>query len=279
MTRLTEKDIAGQDQILAEYDQELRHKTGLGLAEIACLGAGVTAADFARAGREKLAAVVPVTAGLGVIGGFTGLVRGIARFLGFRTLLTTASDVAGLYEAVEQGADLVFLADDNRFICLNLRTGQAAENGTATGRGFAAALLGLAGGVAGREVLVLGAGPVGRAAMAFLGEQGAKVAVYDPDGEKAQLAASLLGAVPERNLADALARTGCILDASPQGGFLTRADLRSDALLSCPGVPLALADDAFQCFRGSLVHDPLQIGVATMLALACRDPEEIVSSS
>lgn len=270
MTRLTEKDIAGQDQILAEYDQELRRKTGLGLAEIACLGAEVALDDFARAGREKLVAVVPITAGLGVIGGFTGLVEGIARFLGFRTLLTTASDVAGIYEAVAQGSDLVFLADDNRFICLNIHTGKASENAQATGTGFAAALMGMAGGVAGREVLVLGAGPVGRAAMSFLRMQGARVAVYDPDREKAQQAALLLGSVPEADLADALSRHSRILDASPQGGFLNLDNLRADALLSCPGVPLALTDEAVQRFRGCLVHDPLQIGVATMLAMACR---------
>lgn len=272
MTRLTEKDIAGLDEALAVYDQELIGKTGMTLAEVACLGAGISGRTFAQAAEDLLVAVVPITAGLGVIGGFTSSVESIVRFLGFRSLITAATDVAGLYEAITSGADLVFLADDQRFICLNLHSGLAAENGIATGRGFAAALHNLAGGLEDQGVLVLGAGPVGRAAIEFLLEIGARVAVFDPDGEKIKSLSDLPELTLESDLAESLPRYRYLLDASPQAGFLTMVNLHPEAFLACPGVPLGVDDAARVNFQQRIVHDPLQIGVATMLAMACRRP-------
>jgi pyrrolysine biosynthesis protein PylD len=78
------------------------------------------------------------------------------------------------------------MADDVKFIALNVLTGAAADNGEATGRGFAAALTGIAQGLEEKSVLVLGAGPVGISAFTFLKKLGAKAAVFDIDDTKVE---------------------------------------------------------------------------------------------
>lgn len=267
MTRLTESDIADLDQELLHYNQELIRKTGMSLGQIACLGAGMDDADFALAGENFSVSVVPITAGLGIIGGFSRSVEAIIRFLGFRTHITNTPDVDGFYEAICVGSDIVFLADDNRFIALNLKTGTVAENGIATGRGFAAALNGMAGGLMGKETLVLGLGPVGRAALNFLQEIGAQTAAFDVDPVKMGDSSGVTGVKWEKNLEESLPRYRFLVDATPQAGFLTMDKLNSEVAMALPGVPIGLSDSACSHYKERIIHDPLQIGVATMLAM------------
>jgi len=268
MTRLARYDVEEIERELGGYDAGLARKTGRTLRQIAAASAGITEQELIAKVSSYLAAVVPITAGEGIIECFAQSVCGILTHLGCRAFVTAETDVAGIAEGVAAGAEILFMADELRFVALNLRSGAMSDNGEATGRGYVAALAGLAGGLSGEPVLVLGAGPVGCGAIALLRELGARPVVYDIDADKARRVGKSTGALVADDLRGALAKYRCIVEATPQGSFIDRDDLRPDTLVAAPGVPLGLTAGA-QAFMGDrVVWDPLQIGVAAMLALA-----------
>lgn len=271
LTRLTEKDIIGLDQELVSYSRDLLKKTGMTLREIACFASGVREEEFLRAGEKLKVAVVPITAGLGIIGGFVHSVQDIIRFLGFETVITRGTDVDGFYQAAHQKADIVFMADDNRFIALNLHNGFIADNGIATGRGYVAALHGMSRGLKDKKVLVLGAGPVGRASLEFLQELGAQSAIYDTNTLATVDIKNQDGVTIESDLDQVLIRYPYLVDATPQGSFLALEKLHKNIMVAAPGIPLGLTADTYAMIEERVIHDPLQIGVAVMLALASKD--------
>ncbi|MDR3280103.1 MAG: 3-methylornithyl-N6-L-lysine dehydrogenase PylD [Synergistaceae bacterium] len=262
MTRLTESDIAGSADLLEKYDLYLKELCGVGLAGIAS-AASKKNEILARAPRV---AVIPITSGLGVINGFSETVAGIAGFLGFDARVTGAADIAGVAEAVSGQYDIIMAADDDTFIAVNLKKRLVSDNGEATGRGYATALSLASGGLRGKNVLMLGAGPVGRAAAETMLSDGAALTVFDIDRGKAESLRLVHPSVRiADNLADALSAHSLLFDATPVGPFIGKGALRDDAILSAPGVPLCLDAECEAWMRGRLLHDALEIGVATML--------------
>jgi pyrrolysine biosynthesis protein PylD len=145
---------------------------------------------------------------------------------------------------------------------------QCADNGEATGKGFVTALNGMAQGIQGKEALVLGAGPVGASAIASLKSLGAKASVFDIDETKVEKFKDDTSIKLESALKRALAAYRYIIDATPQGGFIQLDDVHPDTKIACPGMPLGLSPTAYPSLKSGLIHDPLQIGVATMLTMA-----------
>ncbi|MBP1766535.1 MAG: alanine dehydrogenase [Candidatus Aminicenantes bacterium] len=270
MTRLTSEDVRFMKEDLVSYDADLLRKTGLSLRQIACRAAGMEEAEARRSLPSIVAGVIPVTSGEGIIEGFCGAVADIVGYLGARSIITGSTDVAGLAEAVQRGADVLFLADDNRFIALNLSSRIAADNSEATARGYVAALDALAGGLSKRPVLVLGAGEVGRNAIVALLELGARAVVYDPDAEKIRALGCESDITVEKDLEDALQKHRLILDASPAAGIIKERHIKPNTTIAAPGLPLGLCPGALVSIGDRLIHDPLQIGVATMLVLAIQ---------
>jgi 3-methylornithyl-N6-L-lysine dehydrogenase len=270
VTRLKSEDIRFMKEDLARYDADLLKKTGLSLRQIACRAAGMDEAEARRVLGSVIAGVVPVTSGEGIIEGFCEAVADIVGHMGAASFVTGAPDVGGLAEAVRRGADVVFLADDNRFIALGLSSRNVADNSEATARGYVAALDCLAGGIKKRSVLVLGAGEVGRNAVAALLELGARSAVYDPDPGKTRALKSRSGLKVEKDLEAALEKYRLIVDASPAAGIIKERYIKPDTAIAAPGVPLGLCPGALVSIGDRLIHDPLQIGVATMLILAIQ---------
>ena len=261
MTRLIEAWIADMEHGARLRDQALREMTGLGLLELAATAAGVSRAGLASAARETQAAAVPVTAGLGVIGGFAKSVAAIVNAAGGKCFATEAADVEGIHEAVARGASLLFLADDQRFLAMNLRTGAIGENNLATAAGYAAALNQLATqhgrSLSDGRTLVLGMGPVGRAAYEIFQAMGVPVDAMDKDPAKGfPFDEARIREYPY------------VLEATPAEAWLTRERLHPDALVSAPGIPLGLDADAAKALEGRLVHDMLDLGTAVMMAQA-----------
>jgi len=266
MTRLQQQDIAELGANLAAYERELRTATSSGLADIATHALTMRLPGSECLPMDTVAAVIPVSYGEGLIPGFSEAVQDILEFLGCTAFVTRQSNIRGLSEAIERGATLLFLSDDDDFVALNLAAGRTSHNSEATGRGYGAALDLMAGGVHERDVLVIGAGPVGEAAARFLDARGGRVTVYDHDHARAR---SLIETIPNARLAldltSALQRCLLIVEATPSAGVLTRKDLTPQTLIAAPGVPLGV-DVEGQDFLGCrLVHDTLEIGVATML--------------
>ena len=270
MTRLMSEDIRFIGDDLARYDSELLRKTGLSLRQIACRAAGMEEAEARRSLASVVAGVVPMTSGEGIIVGFSEAVADILGYLGASSFVTDMADVAGLAEAVRRGADVVFLADDLRFVALNLSSRIVADNSEATARGYVTALDGLAGGFERNTILVLGAGEVGRHAIAAVQALGARVSVYDPDPKKIRDLESEAGLAVEKDLEEALQNFELIVDASPAAGIIKERHIKPDTAIAAPGLPLGLCPGALVSIGDRLIHDPLQIGVATMLVLAIQ---------
>jgi pyrrolysine biosynthesis protein PylD len=270
MTRLTPDDLTGIPAALPAYDAELESRTGCSLRALACRAAEVEEPRLVELARGMRVAVVPLDCGQGVLPGFAEAVRAIAARLGFEAWVTARPDAGGLAEAYRSGAGILVAADEESFIAVNLATRAVADNNEATARGFVTALSLLAGGLAGRETLVLGCGPVGREAARHLLAQGAQVSLCDIRNERAREAAGELGGEGaslrvEEDLESALMRHRLLFDATPAAGFIREQHLSPETRIAAPGVPLGLSAGALRAIGPHLVHDPLQIGTAVML--------------
>jgi len=276
MTRLKSADIEQLPAELAAYHDRLQHNLGMSLGELASRAAGVCL-ESVKLTRNFRVAAVPVTSGEGVITHFSQTVAAIAASLGFSAEVTEHADIAGIAEAYQQQFDILLASDDDLFCAINLRSGRVIDNSVATARGFVHGLAALAGGLAGKPVLVLGCGPVGRAGIEALVELGGRVTVYDPDGQRCQEA---VASSPEAGIQVAvefeqsLAAHSLILEATPKANTLQAASLTTETCVAAPGVPCGATAEAATLLGPRLLWDPLQIGVATMLMAAAFEPEK-----
>ena len=270
MTRLTSADVVHIPRTLGQYDKELRSKTGCNLLEIA-EDASNTKGTVRRILRRTEAAVVPISSGRGVIDGFSEAVAAILDHIGLQTLITEGADVVGITEAYEQGADLMLIADDRKFVAINMHTMRVVDNAAATAKAYVAALSRMANGLAGKTVLVIGVGHVGSAAISDLILRSAKPLALDVDipklnevktrfGHKISVFQSSTGALRETNL---------IINTAPAKNIIKADMLHENTLISAPAIPLGLTEAALRKVGKNLVHDPLQLGVATMAVEAC----------
>ena len=268
MTRLSSEWISGMNEILTDYDLDLLQISGLTLRQIAAKTAGLSEETLCEALRSECVAVIPFTAGQGVIRGFTQAVESIIEHLGCPCFVTEKCDAAGLAEGIEKGASIFFLADDNRFIAMNLSHKRVVDNDLATGWSYAHALDACVGGLQARNILLIGAGRVGKNALCALDRLGANVGVFDIDGSKVQPLIEKYGIKREENLADALDRYTLLFDASPAPDIIHPQHIRPETIIAACGIPIGLSDKARTLVKGRLIHDPLQLGTAAMLAIA-----------
>jgi len=256
---------------LVEYDKALIGKTGRSLRGVACYAAGADETAMQSQLKDVLVGVIPITSGKGKISGFCDTVAGIVTHIGCRTFITEMADVGGLAEAFEKKSNVILLSDDDWFVAIHVHSGRVVENAGATGKGFAAGLTLMTGGMKGRKVLVLGCGPVGCSAAEALVQRGAHVAVYDICRPHCQDLADkikqlyVVELAIEKELDPALARYQYIVEATPAAGIIQAHHLSAETYISAPGVPLGLDSGAQSKISGRLLHDPLQIGVATMV--------------
>ena len=183
MTRLTSDMIAGVPEDKIDLDSALMKMCGTTVKEMAIQAAGMEGDhDFS----SFKVAVVPITSGLGVIGGFAQSVDAIVKRLGMSSYVTRGTDVQGFSEGIRDGADMIMMADDTMFIAYNVREGKQTNNSWGTAMGYSVCLRNAAGGLEGKDVLVIGAGFVGTEAVQILKGMGANVSVTDIVFEKAQ---------------------------------------------------------------------------------------------
>ena len=259
---------------LAKYDQELQLQTGRTLLGIACHCYGVSETKIKSRANSFSCDVIPVTAGQGVIGDFSATVCAILQFLGFPARVSRQSDTTGIALAFEKKASAIFMADDHRFVGINLRTRLVADNSEATGGVYSAALDLIAGGLKGRDVLVLGCGSVGAAAVRSLLSFGAKVALHDQFyPAAASLHKKIVGKqeiVIEKELNRGIGSYRYIVDATPADRIIPDNQITEDIFLAAPGVPLGISDKGSKILNNRLIHDKLELGFAAMaVSLLC----------
>jgi len=268
LTRLKEDDVVKIATTLEAYNTELVKMTGCTLREIAVKAVGK---DFsADNARKTNVAVIPMTCGQGIIEGFVESVASIIGYLGFNAVITKSKDAGGVAEAVQSGSEILFMADDDRFVAVNVKTGKVSDNGEATGKGYVAGLAQMCDGLEGKKVLVIGAGPVGTGAAFALMRFGVEVSIVDINLSASQrLAGELIkqgyAAKIETDLDDALGRHSLLVDACPTGAIIMKRHIKENTRIAAPGIPLGVQAEGVAQLSNRLLHDPLQIGVATML--------------
>jgi pyrrolysine biosynthesis protein PylD len=213
-------------------------------------------------------AAVPVSTGQGQIPGFAQCVAAILSHLGCEAWVTGRPDVRGLQEAAGAGAQVIFIADDDRFIALNILNGRCVDDDPATADGYVTALQLAAEGLVGREVLLLGLGPVGRAAARRLVSRGARVLVVEPDAGRLEAVLATGVRLEPVALADGLARCDLVFDATPAAGLIDVDQVRPATLAAVPGMPSAFTPAAQALLGPRHIHEPLAVGVAVMAARA-----------
>ena len=72
----------------------------------------------------------------------------------------------------------------------------------------------------------------------------------------------------ETNLERVLVRHHYIIDATPAPDVINVDHITQDTFVAAPGVPAGLSPEAALKLSGRFLHDPLQIGVATMIVEA-----------
>jgi pyrrolysine biosynthesis protein PylD len=276
LTRLITTDISDIAANLKNYDRELIARTGYSLSGIACRAAEIDEAQIKNLLPKILVGVIPISSGEGIIGGFGDAVLSILLHMGAKAFVTRTTDVAGIAESFEKNADILLLADDERFVALHIRSRSIADNAVCTGQAFATGLGLMAGSLKGREVLVIGCGPVGRSATQTLIRMGARVSVYDVQAEPLMEWVKTIGQNTDskiqiiKTLEPALQRHQLILDASPAANLIHAHHITPDTYISAPGFPCGLDAEAQARLSGRFLQDPLQLGVATMLVSAAK---------
>jgi pyrrolysine biosynthesis protein PylD len=276
VTRLIAPDISDIATNLKNYDRELVARTGYSLSGIACRAAEIDEAQIKNLLPEIRVGAIPISSGEGIIGGFGDAVLSILLHMGANAFVTRTTDVAGIAESFEKKADIVMLADDERFVALHIRSRSIADNGVCTGKAFATGLRLMAGSLKGREVLVIGCGPVGRSATGTLIGMGARVSVYDVQVEPLKVWVKTIDQTADskiqivKKLGPALQHHQFIIDASPARNIIHAHHITPDTYVSAPGFPCGLDAEAKERVSSRLLHDPLQLGVATMLVSAAK---------
>jgi pyrrolysine biosynthesis protein PylD len=270
MTRLTAHDIRPIPGALLEYESDLIAKTGCSLRQVACKAMGLRENEVQGFFEKIRVAVIPVTAGEGLLKGFCSAVASIVTHVGCLSFVTEAHDIAGFNEALGRGADIVMLADDDCFIACHLQSRRIINNSDATGKGFARGLDLMAGGLNEQEVLVIGCGPVGQAAIRVLINLNAAVSVFDINLDRCLLFCRKIREKGHANirivsdLNQVLGTHDFILDASPAEDIIHATYISRQTHISAPGIPMGLDESAQAKIGNRLLHDSLQIGVATM---------------
>ena len=247
MTRLITEWLTPIENGMNEWDEKLLRLTGYGLGGLAARAAG--AEENIAAG--KRAAVVSITSGEGVIGSFAESIAAILQTIGMEVLVTEQTDVSGIYEAVCEDADVVFMADDDRYIALNLRNGRVGENDFCTAMGYLQLLEDYnlketGGALKGQPVLLMGYGRVGRIMHMLLMEKGALVTVYDKDPAKQEELESL--GIPQIKSPEEISAYRLIVDLTNEGDWLEPEWLQEDLIMAAPGVPLSLKAEVAPAF-------------------------------
>ena len=266
MTRLTEHDVSSLTERLTAFEDDLREVAGMDLRALAMATVADPPVCVPLYGARI--AAVPVTSGQGVISGFSDCVAAILRRLGCDAYVTGQPDVRGLQEAMTSRAEVVFVADDHRFVALNVYKGRCVDDDPATADGYVTALQAAAGGLFGRRVLLMGLGPVGRAAARRLVSRGAKVEVVEPDAARLQTTLDVGLHVRPVTLEEGLSRCDLIFDATPAADLIDAVDVMPGTIAAVPGLPSAFTPAAQEALGVRHIHEPLAVGVAVMAARA-----------
>ena len=269
MTRLKTEWIDYMLDGMNDYNSSLKAKTGFDLAGLTMDTFGISKEKYDRLTGSLLVAVVPVTQGEGIISSFSESVAAIIKSMGFRTYVSEDTDVEGIYGSILMDADVVYMADDTRYLAFSRDNGSFGENNYATALGFIMVLRAMmkkAGlDISKEKILVIGNGLVGEEAVQILLNHGIDFDMYDKDPKAVEAFKDLDTGKYVLSSPEEIKDYRFILDFTNEGGWLKDEMLGADVIYASPGVPLSLDEKAAERLQNTAVYDNLEIGTAMML--------------
>lgn len=256
MALLTPKDLANMTDALVENDRLITKLTGYSLD-------GLCREIYQTAPKNEKIAIIPITAGGGIIGSFSESLLFTVQHFGMDGFITTQTDVAGYYEAVMKGADIILMADDFAYIAHNLKNGKIAHNQISTGRIYAEILCHAKEYADEKDVLVIGLGKVGTPALETLLQNHQTVYVSDADSKRVDEIASLYPVLKYNEKSNKTFLK--IFEATPCPDTIPPSALIKNTLISTPGIPCCISNDLIEKYNVSVVQEPLGIGTLSML--------------
>lgn len=256
MALLTPEDLVNMTNALVENDRLIAALTNYSLD-------GLCRRVYGTAPNGEKIAIIPVTAGNGIISSFSESLLFTVRHFGMDGFITENTDVAGYYEAVMKGADIILMADDLAYIAHNLRNGKIAHNQICTGRIYAEILCQSADYADDKDVLVIGLGKVGIPALETFLKEGRNAYVFDVDAARVD---EIVSAYPVQKYDASSGKTfSKIFEATPCADTIPENCLRKDALISTPGIPCGISGELLEKYGIRIVQEPLGIGTLSML--------------
>ena len=269
MTRLKTEWIDYMLDGMNEYNNNLKVRTGFDLSGLVMDTFGIDQNRYDRLREKLLVAAVPVTQGEGVIGSFSDSIAAIVRSMGFRTAVTEETDVDGIYSAILMDADIIYMADDTRYLAFSRDNGSFGENNYATALGFIMvmrAMMKKAGlDISAEKLLVIGNGTVGEEAVQILLNHGIDFDVYDKDPKAIENFKNLETGKYTLSSPEEIKNYKYILDFTNEGEWLKDEYITDGVIYASPGVPLSLDEKAAERLQNTAVYDNLEIGTAMML--------------
>ena len=269
MTRLKTEWIDYMLDGMNDYNSSLKAKTGFDLAGLTMDTFGISKEKYDRLTGSLLVAAVPVTQGEGIISSFSESVAAIIKSMGFRTYVSEDTDVEGIYGSILMDADVVYMADDTRYLAFSRDNGSFGENNYATALGFIMvmrAMMKKAGlDISKEKILVIGNGLVGEEAVQILLNHGVDFDMYDKDPKAVEAFRDLDTGKYVLSSPEEIKDYRFILDFTNEGGWLKDEMLGADVIYASPGVPLSLDEKAAERLQNTAVYDNLEIGTAMML--------------
>ena len=269
MTRLKTEWIDYMLDGMNDYNSSLKAKTGFDLAGLTMDTFGISKEKYDRLAGSLLVAAVPVTQGEGIISSFSESVAAIIKSMGFRTYVSEDTDVEGIYGSILMDADVVYMADDTRYLAFSRDNGSFGENNYATALGFIMvmrAMMKKAGlDISKEKILVIGNGLVGEEAVQILLNHGIDFDMYDKDPKAVEAFRDLDTGKYVLSSPEEIKDYRFILDFTNEGGWLKDEMLGADVIYASPGVPLSLDEKAAERLQNTAVYDNLEIGTAMML--------------
>ncbi|MDR0768215.1 MAG: 3-methylornithyl-N6-L-lysine dehydrogenase PylD [Methanosarcinales archaeon] len=257
MALLTPEDLANMTNALVENDRLIAELTDYSLD-------GLCRKVYGTAPNKEKIGIIPVTAGGGIIGSFSESLLFAVQHFGMDGFITENTDVAGYYEAVTKGADIILMADDLAYIAHNLRNGKLAHNQICTGRIYAEILCNAKDYIDGKDVLVIGLGKVGTPAVETFLNKKQNVYVFDVDSKRIDEIASMYPVFkynPEKEPKSFFK----IFEATPCADTICESVLKENSIVSTPGIPRGISDELIEKYNVRVVLEPLGIGTLSML--------------
>lgn len=211
---------------------------------------------------EKIG-IIPITSGNGLIDNFSESLLKILRMFNMDSFITKRVDVSGYYEAIKKNADIILMADDSTFLAYNLKNMKISNNQIATGKIYSEILINSKN-LNDKDILIIGAGNVGKPAIENFIKYNYNIYIYDLDESKIDDIIKKFPTIIKYNF-NQNKKFSKIFEATPSENTIPESVLINGTIVSTPGIPRALSKTLETKYNIKLIMEPLGLGTLSMI--------------